>query len=411
METVFENRTKMVLLNPSNPDDPPTLETSTKPAQLIGEPVIAALNLTPFAFHHLPASEALAALEDGRVVAVNDVAASRGLELGMGESAARLKVRGAILVPSRSSDLSERWRALVAELAGFTPDLEPLREGLIVMRVKRGEAREISAVYGGRVGLAETRELALVASAVARGGDVVTVDDRTTFLNTVPFEALSVLGLETDAISRLRWLGLRAVGDLLAWSKKQVMAYFGFHHKTVLELLYGGSSLVARYRAPLELMASHEFDELVQEPRDVEPIVTLLAERLFPRLRGRSPGRVVITAATSAGSRRETLATKHALSSARMLERAILRALEASHACLLGFDHLEVRLTELNPTGYSVGLFTRPGAELAHAKVQHRYPGSLKRWRETEPFTQARDRRYSLHDWTEDTRAPRDAKR
>ncbi len=373
--------------------------------------MIAALNLTPFAFHHLPPNEALAALEDGRVVAVNAVAASRGLEIGMPESTARLKVRDAISVPYRSSELTERWQTLIAEFAGFTSDLEPLREGLILMRISRGEAQQVAALFGGRIGLGATRELALVGSAVARDGEVVMVEDRTAFLNTVPCEALRVLGLEADVIAKVRWLGLPFVGDLLAWSKKQVMAYFGVHHKPILELLYGSSSLIARYRAPLELMASHTFEDFVQEPRDVEPVVTLLAERLFPRLRGRSPGRVVITAATSAGTRRETLATKQALLSPRMLERAILRLLEASHVCLLGFDHLEVRLTELNPTGYSVGLFTRPSPELAHARVQHRYPGSLKRWRETEPFTQARDRRYSLHDWTEDTRAPRDAKR
>ena len=372
--------------------------------------MIAALNLTPFAFHNLPTNAALAALHDARVVAVNAVAAARGLEVGTGESAARLKLKDVRLVAHRSSELTERWRELVSELAGFTPDLEILGEGLTLMRVSRGEAQKISAVYGGRVGLAETRELALVASAVARDGEPMIVEDRHFFLSTVPFQALSLLGLEADVIAKLRWLGLRSVGDLTSWTKKQITAYFGAHHKVVLEVLFGSSNLIARYRAPLELTASHRFEEPTQEPRDVEPVVAMLSERLFPRLRGRSPGRVTITAATSAGTRRETLSTKHALTNPRMLERAILRALEASHACLLGFDRLEVRLTDLNPTGHVVGLFTRPGPELAHAKVNHRYPGALKRWRETQPFTQARDQRYSLHDW-EERRAPRDAKR
>jgi protein ImuB len=365
----------------------------------LGEFMPAVVNFTPFCFHGMPTDAPTVGLDRGRVVVANAAARACGLEVGMPEATVRLKARDALIVPWHSVELDEAWREIVLALSEYSPCLEPLEPGLAMMDLKADEAAFIALTFNARVGVAATRELALLASLFAAVGEAVPVGDRAAFLGEVPFDHLSILGIDPAVISRLRWLGLRVVGELMAWSKQQLGAYFGVHRKTMLALLHGGSSLVARFRCPLEVRVEHVFDEVVHEPWEVDPALALMAARAFPHTLGKGIGRVGLLAFTPTGLRRGWDAPKQAIETPHMLERALTRALERSRAAVLGFDRLEVRLSELTGRGAMVGLFERPGAQVAVNAVGRRFPQALGRYREVQPFTQARGERFALEPW------------
>jgi hypothetical protein len=360
---------------------------------------VACLNLKPLAFYGHPPDDALIAIEGGRVVAFSDHLPECGITIGMKSAAARLKAPQALLLETNSPELDVLWLDLLETFAAASLEVESLGAGEALMVLSEDEAWDLALLYRAAIGLAPTRALARVGASLARAGEVVIVAERLSFLDACPVGALSILGFSERILEHLALLGLRFVGELSAWSDKQLIAYFGAQHRIVLELLRGTDARVARYRPRVTITETLEFEDALCEPRDLEPAVSELAQGLYRQLNNRSAARLVLAAHTPLGVLRETSIGKLEVHDARMLARAIWRVLQRSRASALGVTRLEVRLEGFASRGELVNLFARPSLDLAVRRVNRRYPGQVQRYREVNTYAEALDLRFALEVW------------
>ena len=188
----------------------------------------------------------------GVVLAASYEAKARGVRTAMGGAQARLLCPDAVVVPPRMSAYSDASKAVFEVFA----DTTPLVEGLSIdeafldvggLRRLAGSPVEIAvrlrAAVAERVGLpitvgvARTKFLAKVASAVAKpdGLLVVPPDWEREFLHPLPVERLWGVGPATAA--KLHERGLRFVADIAALAEPALVAMLGpaaGHHLHVL---------------------------------------------------------------------------------------------------------------------------------------------------------------------------------
>jgi len=167
----------------------------------------------------------------GVVLAASYEAKAYGVQTAMGGRQARRLCPHAIVVPPRMSAYSEASKAVFAVFEDTTPQVEGLSideafldvRGLerlaglppqIAARLRRRIHDEVGLPI--TVGIARTKFLAKVASAVAKpnGLLVVPADDELGFLHPLPVERLWGVGRVTAA--KLHDRGLRTVGQVAA---------------------------------------------------------------------------------------------------------------------------------------------------------------------------------------------------
>jgi DNA polymerase-4 len=178
----------------------------------------------------------------GVVLAASYEAKAQGVRTAMGGAEARRLCPRAVVVEPRMSAYSEASRAVFAVFEQTTP----LVEGLSIdeafldvggLRRIAGTPTEIAACLRGRVldqvglpitvGVARTKFLAKVASAVAKpdGLLVVPPDGEQAFLHPLPVQRLWGVGPITAG--KLSERGIRTVGDVAALGESVLVAMLG----------------------------------------------------------------------------------------------------------------------------------------------------------------------------------------
>jgi DNA polymerase-4 len=279
----------------------------------------------------------------GVVLAASYEAKAFGIKTAMGGSAARRLCPGAIVVPPRFEAYSEASKAVFAVFEDTSPVVEGLSidEAFIDVRGMRriaGTPEQIAARLRRRVreevglpitvGVARTKFLAKVASAVAKpdGLLVVPPEGELEFLHPLPVERLWGVGKVTAA--KLHAHGLLTVGQVAQYPETTLVRLVGRGTGRQLHAL-------AHNRDPRRVTSGRRRRSIggqralgrrgPKTPAALDATLVALVERIGPRLRAaRRVCRTVILRLRFDDFTRAT--RSHTLAQATAESRAILRA-------------------------------------------------------------------------------------
>lgn len=333
--------------------------------------------------------------DEGRVVHANAVARRLGITQGMRLDGAHLRAPGLEARACPEPDLAQGWRAVVRELAGWTPWLEADRRGRAFLRLTPLEAEELAARLAARVGVADDLETAELAALAGRPGEARTVPAGAGdgFLARLPLRFLRGVGLPERDLTRLQWLGLATVGDLGRWTPDQRRAYLGDVADVLAPYLAGPRRrTVAAWRPPRVLRRALAFERPLFEPGELEPALDRLARSLALDLDGRAARHLTVATEGGGGARQATRVAKRPLHQAGQIRQQALFALRDSGAAAGGVEALAIELAEPERLADAVGLWdARAHRERAVDAVLERHPRALVRVRWGDPHAPAAD--------------------
>jgi protein ImuB len=375
--------------------------------------MIAAMTVEPFplwlAVRAQPelVNRPLVTVTRDHIVHVSALARTLRLEAGMPLLTARGYTEDLIMVPADAPTLQAQWEALLEELNGVSPWVEPLRQGRVLLRVDDVEARHLAETYGARVGLAPYREPALLAALATFEGQVRVVEDAVAFLKRLPLRFLRGIGLSPGAQERLRYLSIDTLGDLFPWRRAQLEAYLGQEAKEVLPFLHGPwRDEVLPYLPPPAIEVHYAFEDAVTEPRDIVPVLERLARKVVRSLNDevandrvandRVAGRLTLGVQAQGLTFTAARIPKEPLKDDMTICRLALLVLVDTGAQPLGIQTLTLRLSGLTRPSVQQGLWpVREKRQKAIDAVSARFPQALVCFRPEDPFAHAREQRYS----------------
>ena len=279
----------------------------------------------------------------GVVLAASYEAKAFGVRTAMGGAQARRLCPHAVVTEARMSAYTEASRAVFEVFH----DTTPLVEGLSIdeafldvggLRRVSGTPREIAVRLRAEVlervglpitvGVARTKFLAKVASAVAKpdGLLVVPPDGELAFLHPLPVEALWGVGAVTA--TKLHARGVDTVGDVAAVGEPALVSILGPHYGRHLHALAHNHDprpveVGVRRRS---IGAQSALGRARRSPADIDAIVVGLVDRVARRLRASGRvGRTVVLRMRFADFSRAT--RSHTLASATGDTAPILAAL------------------------------------------------------------------------------------
>ena len=238
----------------------------------------------------------------GVVLAASYEAKAYGVKTAMGGRQALRLCPEAIVVPPRMSAYTEASRAVFAVF----DDISPLVEGLSIdeafievggLRRLSGSPEQIGYDVRRRVrsdvglpisvGIAPTKFLAKVASAVAKPDGLLAVaaGSELAFLHPLPIERLWGVGAVTSA--KLRSHGIRAVRDIAALDESQLARLVGQGAARHLHALAHGRDprRVEAGRRRRSIGAQHSLGRAEPTAADLDALLVALVDRVSRRLR------------------------------------------------------------------------------------------------------------------------------
>lgn len=246
----------------------------------------------------------------GVVLAASYEAKARGVRSGMGGSTARRLCPNAVVVPARIAAYSDASKAVFAVFEDVAPVVEGISideafldvRGLehisgtprqIAERLRRTVREQVGLPI--TVGVATTKHLAKVASAVAKpdGLLVVPVGGELEFLHPLPVERLWGVGPATAA--RLHAHGITTVGQIAALSEPDLMTAVGRAAGRHLHALANNRDprRVRTRRRRRSMGSQRALGRRAKSWELLDSTLVALADRLTRRLRG--AGRVART--------------------------------------------------------------------------------------------------------------------
>jgi DNA polymerase-4 len=301
----------------------------------------------------------------GVVLAASYEAKAYGVRTAMGGSQARRLCPEAVVVPPRMSAYSEASKA-VFELFD---DTTPLVEGLSIdeafldvrgMRRLAGSPTEIAMRLRARVleqvglpitvGIARTKFLAKVASAVAKPNGLLLVPpaDELAFLHPLPVEL--VWGVGRVTATKLHGRGITKVGQIARLEEAALVAMLGRASGRHLHALAHNRDprRVRVGRRRRSIGAQRALGRRPRSPEEIDAIVVGLVDRLARRLRNaRRACRTVVLrlrfadfsrATRSCTLPQATTRTQAVLDAARGLLAAATPLIEAQGLTLVGLS-------------------------------------------------------------------------
>ncbi|MEV1015376.1 DNA polymerase IV [Micromonospora sp. NPDC049801] len=324
----------------------------------------------------------------GVVLAASYEAKARGVRSAMGGQQARRLCPDAIVVPPRMSAYTQASRAVFEIFRQTTPLVEGLSideafldvGGLrrlvgtpadIAQRLRREVRDRVGLPI--TVGVARTKFLAKVASAVAKpdGLLVVAPDAETAFLHPLPVERLWGVGPVTAA--KLRERRIRTVADVARLGEAALVSLLGAGAGRHLHALAHNRDpravQVGRRRGSMG--AQHALGRTPPAPEELDAILAGLVDRVTRRMRaaGRSGRTMVLrlrfgdyTRATRSHTvPKATADTTALLAAARTLLRAALPEIDRRGVTLLG---VSVGNLDDNPVQPELPFQANTGADL-----------------------------------------------
>ena len=238
----------------------------------------------------------------GVVLAASYEAKFRGVESGMGGSRARRLCPDAAIVPCRFESYVEASRAVFEIFEDTAPTVEALSIDEAFLDVRgmerfAGTPEEIAARLRRRVrdevglpisvGVARTKFLAKVASAVAKpdGLLVVPPDGELEFLHPLPVERLWGVGRVTA--EKLHDAGLHTVGQLAEISERSLGELLGRASGRHLHALANvrDPRRVERRRRRRSIGSQHALGRRSRSPEALDATLVALVDRVTGRLR------------------------------------------------------------------------------------------------------------------------------
>lgn len=243
-----------------------------------------------------------AAVVSGNVVEVcNGAARAAGVRRGMRRRDAQSRCPGLALLPANDERDARAFEAVLSAVEELRPGVASLRPGLLAVRAPGGwfgtEANAAATicetlVEGGvpdvRLGLADdlfTAEQA-ARSVGTQAWEVVPTGGSARFLAPLPIDVVAAEGAEgRDAVSLLRRLGLRTLGDLAALPGEAVEARLGRYGASVWRRSRGEDpALFAARSAPPELEEQVVFEPSLDSAEAVTFSVRTTTERFVAGL-------------------------------------------------------------------------------------------------------------------------------
>jgi hypothetical protein len=292
-------------------------------------------------------------------------------------------------------DTAQDWPEVLEQLYGLTDRIESPRPGLMFLDVTQGEARQLATTFRIPVGLASSQEAAHLLSFTAQPGEVM-ADEAA--IDAIPIAELEKLEVNSKTDQRLAWLGVETLGDLRRWSKAQLSLYLGADSQMLIRYLHGlYRHDVARYRPREVLRVGHAFDEPVLEPADLEPVIRLLCRQLADQLGDRAASRLNLIAISQGIAFKANRISKELLNRPGPMERLAHLDLQDSGVLGLEVDELRLELSGLHrPSEQGTLWRQREVIRRAITTVEQRFPGSLLRFDEVNPYTPISEFRYRL---------------
>ena len=246
----------------------------------------------------------------GVVLAASYEAKSYGVKTAMGGAQARRLCPHAAVVPPRMSAYSDASKAVFAVFERLAPDVEALSideafldvRGLerisgnppeIAARLRREVRAEVGLPIS--VGVARTKFLAKVASAVAKpdGLLVVPPDEELAFLHPLPVERLWGVGRVTSAKLRARGIGtVREVAELDEATLHAMLGRASGRHLHALAHNRDPRPVRSRVRRR-SIGAQRALGRGPRPRRELDTVLMILVDRVTRRLR--AAGRVCRT--------------------------------------------------------------------------------------------------------------------
>jgi DNA polymerase-4 len=306
----------------------------------------------------------------GVVLAASYEAKAYGIRTAMGGSQARRLCPHAIVVRPRMAAYADASRALYALFEDTTPSVEGLSIDEAFLDVRgmeriAGTAWEIAARLRRRareslglpvtVGIARTKHLAKIASAVAKPDGLLLVPpgDELAFLHPLPVERIWGIGPATAV--RLHGIGVTTTGELARVPEVELAKILGTAAARHLHALANNNDPRPVRRRPRRrsIGSQHAFGLRRASPAEIETDLLAIVDRVTRRLRAaRRVGRTVVlrlrfgdyTRATRSHTlRHPTAQTRPILASARSLLATAQPLIERRGLTLIGVTiaHLE----------------------------------------------------------------------
>ncbi|WP_244929163.1 DNA polymerase Y family protein [Nocardioides sp. W7] len=216
----------------------------------------------------LPGKLPAAVFHANLVQACNEPARALGVRRGMRRRDAQARCPELAVLPASPERDARAFEDVLVAVEEIRPGIAPLRPGLVALRSPgrfyggEAEAGAVLAerlvalgVWDSRAGVAD--ELFTAEQAARRAGSqeslVVPAGGSAEFLRALPVDVLD----EPDAVSLLRRLGLRTLGDLARLRAADVRDRFGSHVAWVHRVVAGGGSVHLPTRTPPPELERH----------------------------------------------------------------------------------------------------------------------------------------------------------
>jgi DNA polymerase IV len=299
----------------------------------------------------------------GVVLAASYEAKAHGVRTAMGGDRARRLCPHAIVVPPRMAAYAEASRALYALFEDTTPAVEGLSideafldvRGMeriagtpwqIAVRLRRAARQRLGLPV--TVGIARTKHLAKVASAVAKPDGLLLVrpGDELAFLHPLPIERIWGIGPATAA--RLHRIGITTAGELARASERDLAVLLGAAAARHLRALANNHDPRPVRRRPRSrsIGSQHAFGLRRASPAEIDEDLVAIVDRVTRRLRAaRRVGRTIVlrlrfgdyTRATRSHTlRHPTAQTRPILDAARTLLAAARPLIQRRGLTLIG---------------------------------------------------------------------------
>jgi len=352
---------------------------------------IAVLSFEPFALWAreqtlgtLAATHPLATTGDGKRIADVDIVAEQaGVHAGMTLAGAQQRLPSLEILPNNGPEIEAAWDAHLDGLLAFSPRIESLRLGVAALQADERDAHHLAESCRGRVGLADTTEVAWLLAYGAQAGTVCSIashENPWSYLDDRPVALLREVGLSVRDLERLRWLGVTTLGGVRRWKPAQFNAFFGPSADLLRPLLHGPHRARVALRPPPRIVHAEEhFEDTVREPAILDPALELLVQRASDALAGQSAQRIRVIA-YGAGVRSEGVRrAKTPLRDPARLLRLARHALEDSGLAPLGIDLLRVELSGLSRPNEAGTLWLQRRRLMEAAESVHaRFPGQAR---------------------------------
>lgn len=262
-----------------------------------------------------PDNPAQAVGEDGRVLAINALAAKAGIRHGMRRGEAEAVCPTVITVVSDPATEAIRFEPVARAIEELIPAIELAAPGLVLAPVAGavkyygGEAalvelvaKEIDSVTGPgfKIGLAAGPFAAQRAAELA--APVYIVEDDAAFLASLDVAALG----SEELAATFRWLGITTLGALAELPRDALTTRFGPLGTQAHRLAHGLDRAPQGRVIPLDFDVEERFSPPLENLEQAAFVSRAMAHRLVGELRnhGGAPHRVEVTAEAADGTMR-----------------------------------------------------------------------------------------------------------